>query len=58
MQIRGGGRMRYSVTEDDKLLLQQGELNYKYRLYVLDKSHNIVDELTGISSMGSYNIDQ
>lgn len=49
--------MRYSVTEDDKLLLQQGELNYKYRLYVLDKSHNIVDELAGISSMGSYNID-
>ena len=49
--------MRYPVTEMDKTLLRQGELHYKYRLYVLDKSHNIIDELTGVSSYGSYNID-
>jgi len=49
--------MRYIVTEMDKMLLQQGELNYKYRLYVLDKSHNIIDELMGVSSFGNYDID-
>lgn len=49
--------MKYTVTEMDKMLLQQSELHYKYKLYVLDKNHNIIDELMGISSMGSYNID-
>ena len=50
--------MRYNVTELDKMLLQhQNEINYKYRLYVLDREHRIVDELMGVSSIGSYNID-
>lgn len=49
--------MRYNVTEMDKLLLEQSELNYRYKLFVLDNNHNIVDELNGVSSCGNYNID-
>lgn len=49
--------MRYIITERDKSLLLQSEVNYKYRLYVLDKDEKIVDTLEGLSSIGSYNID-
>ena len=49
--------MRYAVQELDRDILRQGDLNYKCRLYVLDKFHNIIDELTGISNFGNYNID-
>lgn len=49
--------MRYTVTELDKMLLLQGKLKYNYKLYVLNKNGNIVDELVGIRGIGSYNID-
>lgn len=49
--------MKYNVTETDKMLLQQSEVNYKYKLYIIDKSQRIIDELTGVSSIGNYNID-
>jgi len=49
--------MKYIITEYDKNLLLQSEINYKYRLYILDKNERIVDELEGISNIGNYNID-
>lgn len=49
--------MKYNITEYDKNLLLQSEINYKYRLYVLDKNERIVDELEGVSNIGNYNID-
>lgn len=49
--------MRYNITEYDKALLLQSEINYKYKLYVLDKKERIVDELEGVSNIGNYNID-
>lgn len=49
--------MRYNVTELDKDLLLQNELNYKFKLLVLDKSEKIIDELYGISNVGNYDID-
>ncbi len=50
--------MRHVVTEADKALLLQQEIHYSYRLYVLNsKEGNVLDELNGISSIGSYQID-
>ena len=49
--------MKYNITEYDKSLLLQSEINYKYKLYVLDQNEKIVDELEGINSIGNYNID-
>lgn len=49
--------MKYNITEEDKDLLLQSPLDYKYRLFIVDKDKNILDEIQGISSSGSYNID-
>lgn len=50
--------MRHIVTEADKELLLQQEIHYCYRLYVLDgREGTVLDELNGISSIGSYHID-
>lgn len=49
--------MKYIVTEYDKNLLTQSEINYKYRLYVLNDHGDVLDELTGINNIGNYNID-
>lgn len=49
--------MKYNITETDKLLLEQRELHYRYKLFVLDNTNNIIDELTGISNCGNYNIE-
>lgn len=48
--------MKYVITEDDKLLVLHAT-QYKYRLFIIDKSKNILDELQGISSVGSYSIN-
>lgn len=39
------------------MLLLQNEINYKYKLYVLNKEGKFIDELSGIHSVGNYNID-
>ena len=44
--------MRYTITEEDKLLFSQGSLDYKYRLSVMIGSR-IVDVLYGISQAGT-----
>lgn len=49
--------MKYNITEEDKLLVQQQSLNFKYRLFIVDNEKNILDEVQGIQSIGSYNID-
>ena len=48
--------MRYTITEEDKLLFSQGSLDYKYRLSVM-KGSRIVDVLYGISQAGTYGIN-
>lgn len=49
--------MEYIITEEDKSLIAQNVTNYKYRLFVIDKNNNILDEIQGISSIGNYKID-
>lgn len=49
--------MKYNITEKDKLLLLQNDIRYKTRLFVLNRNKQIIDELEGISSFGSYSID-
>ena len=44
--------MKYNITEEDKDLLLQPSLEYKYRLFIVDKDKNILDEIQGISSTG------
>ena len=39
--------MRYTITEEDKLLFSQGSLDYKYRFSVM-KGSQIVDVLYGV----------
>lgn len=49
--------MKYSITQEDKDLLLQSDLNYKYKLLVLNKNGSILDELDCVSSVGTYNIE-
>lgn len=49
--------MRYNITEYDKDLLLQPSVDYKYKLLIVDNNKNILDEVTGVSSIGSYSID-
>ena len=49
--------MKYNITQQDKDLLLQTSLNYKYRLLVLNNSGNILEELDCIMSVGTYTID-
>ncbi len=49
--------MKYNITERDKSLIQQSEIDYKYRIYVVNNNKNIVDELSLINSIGTYTID-
>lgn len=49
--------MNYAITEDDKILMLQPSINYKYKLIVLDKNKNYIDEIIGISNIGSYAIN-
>lgn len=49
--------MFYIISDEDKLLSQQNDLNYKIRISVLSPSKNIIGTLTGISEIGSFNID-
>lgn len=49
--------MKHNITELDKSSLLQNDIEYKYRLYVVDKSKNILDMLEGVRSIGECNID-
>lgn len=49
--------MKYNITEYDKNLLLQPTVEYKCKLLIVDNDKNILDELTGVSSIGSYSID-
>ncbi len=49
--------MRYNITEEDKNLLLQNSINYKYKLLIVDNDKNVLDEITAISAIGSYSID-
>ncbi len=49
--------MKYIITEQDKDLLLQSSIDYKYKLFVIGKNEAIVDELTSLQSIGSYSID-
>ena len=49
--------MKYNITEEDKLLVQQADVRYKYRLFIVDKNKNVLDEIASIVSIGSYSID-
>ena len=48
--------MKYNITQEDKNLLLQTSVEYKYKLLVVDNNKNVIDELVGISSVGSYSI--
>lgn len=49
--------MKYNITQYDKDLLLQGDIQYKYRLLVINKDKAIIDELTSLQTIGSYTID-
>ena len=49
--------MEYIITEEDKSLVAQGSVDYKYRLYIVDSNKNVLDEIEGMSSIGNYNIN-
>ena len=48
--------MRYIITEYDKQLVQRSD-DYKYKFFIVDENGNILDEISGISAVGSYNIN-
>ena len=49
--------MKYNITQQDKDLLLQDSLDYKYKLLVLNNNGNILDELDCITSIGTYTIE-
>ena len=49
--------MKYNITQQDKNLLLQNSLDYKYKLLVLNNNGNILDELDCIMSIGTYTIE-
>lgn len=48
--------MKYNITQEDKNLLLE-DLDFKYKLLVLNNNGSTLDELSCISSIGSYSID-
>lgn len=49
--------MQYIIAENDKALILQSDLQYKYRLFIVDGNKNVLDEIQGVRSIGSYSID-
>lgn len=49
--------MKYTITQEDKDLLLQSSLDYKYKLLVLNNNGSILDELDCIESIGTYSIE-
>lgn len=48
--------MRHIITEHDKWLVQHSG-NYKCRLFIVDYDRHYLDEISGVATIGSYNID-
>lgn len=48
--------MQYVITELDKWLVQHSS-DYNYRLFIVDDSKNVLDMISGISSVGNYSIN-
>lgn len=58
MWIRGGGlKVKYTITQYDKDLLLQNNMQYKYRLLVIDNNKTVIDELSVLQMVGSYSIN-
>lgn len=49
--------MKHNITQEDKNLLLQDSIDYKYKLLVLNTNGNILDELFCVTSVGIYTID-
>lgn len=49
--------MKYNITEHDKELLLQGNLQYKIRVTVTDKSRKVIDVLYGTAETGGISVD-
>lgn len=49
--------MKYNITQYDKYLLLQKDIQYRYKLLVIDKNKSVIDELSGLQTIGSYSID-
>lgn len=49
--------MQYIITEEDKLLVQQNNIKCKIRISVLSPNNSILGVLTGVTEIGSFNID-
>ena len=49
--------MKYVIKQEDKNILLQSSLNYKYRLFIVDNDKNILDEIQGVAATGTYTID-
>lgn len=49
--------MKYNITQYDKDLLLQNDIQYKYRLFILDKNKSVVDELLSLQVVGTYSIN-
>lgn len=49
--------MKYNITQYDKDLLTQESVDYRYRLFIVGKDKNILDELYGVQSIGTYTVD-
>ncbi len=45
------------ITQYDKNLLLQPEVSYKFRLLVLNRDKQVIDELTGLQMVGSWSVD-
>lgn len=48
--------MLYVITEEDKLLVQQNDMNCRVRISVL-QDKKVIGSLTGVSELGTFNID-
>lgn len=49
--------MKYNITEYDKELLLQNSIDYSYRLFIIDKDMNIIDEIQSVKTVGNYSIN-
>lgn len=49
--------MKYNITQHDKDLLLQKDIQYQYKLLVIDRNKSVIDELSGLQTIGSYCVD-
>ena len=49
--------MQYIISEEDKALIQQKNLDSRVKINILSNNKKILGVLTGVSSFGSFSID-